>query len=89
MENKYYWTDIESGQRFECSKEYYENQIKQWDACIPKFDNKFQGTIMMMGTGGEQQYPKTFEELFKNTNIKPTTDEQGNTNYFLKARRRV
>ena len=29
--------------------------------------------------------PKTFEELFANTGIKPTTDENGNINYNFKA----
>ena len=29
--------------------------------------------------------PKTFEELFANTGIKPTTDENGSINYNFKA----
>jgi|688.fasta_scaffold684428_3 hypothetical protein len=33
----------------------------------------------------EKQYPKTFEELFANTSIKPKTDENGNTNWNFKA----
>lgn len=87
-DKQYYWIDIESGQKFECSKEYYENQLKQFNDIIPKFNGEFQGTVMMMGTGGEQLYPKTFEEAFKNTNIKPITDEQENKNYFIREARK-
>lgn len=32
-----------------------------------------------------KQTPKTFKELFSNTDIKPTTDESGNTHYNFKA----
>ncbi len=32
-----------------------------------------------------KQYPKSFKELFANTGIEPTTDEDGNINYNFKA----
>ena len=53
MENKYYWVDIESGIKFECSKEYYESMMKNWNDAIPKFNEiKFKIPIIY-GTGGE------------------------------------
>ena len=33
----------------------------------------------------EKETPKTFKELFANTGIKPTTDENGNIQYNFKA----
>jgi hypothetical protein len=32
-----------------------------------------------------KQYPKTFKELFANTGIEPTVDEEGNKHYAFKA----
>ena len=50
---KYYWTDIESGITFECSKEYRETMLKIWESVKPKIQNKNFGNLIITGTGGE------------------------------------
>ena len=52
---QYYWTDIESGVTFPCSKEYYDTMKATWIAAKPKLtkDYKKFGTMIITGTGGE------------------------------------
>tara|TARA_R110000822_G_scaffold2004_7_gene9568 strand:- start:18698 stop:19048 length:351 start_codon:yes stop_codon:yes gene_type:complete len=56
---KYYWTDIESGETFECSKEYRETMLSIWESAKPKLmgNQKF-GTVLFCGTspGGCDTY---------------------------------
>ncbi len=53
MENKYYWVDIESGIRFECSKEFRDSMLSMWEEAKPKLTDKSFGIVMLTGTGGE------------------------------------
>jgi len=57
MDEKYYWTDLESGVTFECSKEYHDSMTKMindiWEAAKPKIKPEFIGQIIITGTGGE------------------------------------
>ena len=57
MEKKYYWTDLESGFTFECSKEYHDSMTDMmnriWEAAKPKINPDFIGKIIITGTGGE------------------------------------
>jgi len=69
---KYYWTDLESGITFECSKEYRDSILAIWESCRPKIDElnlKF-GMPIITGTGGdiEKDEFKWFEDnhCFKN-----------------------
>lgn len=45
--------DFESGWPEIVSKDRHEKFMKMWDDCIPKFDGKLTGTIIMFGTGGD------------------------------------
>ena len=36
-EKQYYWTDLESGVRFPCTKEFHDSMMAIWNATIPKF----------------------------------------------------
>lgn len=47
-------------------------------------DEKRQGVKELIDKH-KQETPKTFKELFSNTGIEPTTDENGNTHYNFKA----
>jgi len=59
-----------------------EGQIKRYVDC-KGCDKKLPYAKLIPSK--EQEIPKTFEELFANTGIKPTTDENGNINYNFKA----
>ncbi len=52
MENKYYIPDIESGMRFEVTKEQYEGYIKAVESLLPKLSKKI-GVPILYGTGGD------------------------------------
>ena len=52
-EKQYYWTDIESGVTFPCSKEYYETMIDIWEAARPKFKPIVLIPPIITGTKGE------------------------------------
>ena len=59
-ENQYYWTDIESGVRFPCSKEYYEGMKRAWEECKPKLTSNSRniGSVIITGTKGDIDYDK-------------------------------
>ena len=60
-ESKYYYTDIETGQRISCTKEQLDNMRKSWEFVKPKF-TKAPGSIIMFGTAGEVE---DYDELKK------------------------
>ena len=47
---KYYWTDLESGVTFECSKEFRDSMLNTWEAAKPKFLGKPFGKVIITGT---------------------------------------
>lgn len=49
-ENKYYWTDIEIGEIFECTKEYRDSILKLWEDAKPSNIPPL-GQIILYGTG--------------------------------------
>jgi len=60
---KHYWTDIESGITFECTKKYRETMLQAWEAAKPKLTTRQFGQVLIFGTGGEiegDDYKKLF-----------------------------
>lgn len=53
-DKKYYLYDIESGYKFEVTKERHEAYMKAWEAARPKIDS-IKGSIMIYGTMGNME----------------------------------
>lgn len=54
-QKEYSWVDAFSGQRYSCSKEYYDKQILNWSLAYPTIDFKKHTLVpIITGTGGEQ-----------------------------------
>jgi hypothetical protein len=60
MEDKqYYWTDLESGVRYPCTKGHYDSMKKLWRDAMPKFVPSPKMTKLVFGTHtGENNWIK-------------------------------
>ncbi len=68
-DRKYYITDIESGYKYEVSKEYHEQYLAMWDYYKPKLDPNRKIPIQIYGTGGDMDNSGgSWLEMFKNDN---------------------
>jgi hypothetical protein len=61
-------------------KQWHGNQLKQALTDMMRKDEE-----LRLYDEKPKQYPKTFKDLFANTGIEPTTDENGDIHYNFKA----
>ena len=66
INDRYYLSDIESGEVYEVSKEQYEDFQEMWDDCRAILKDKNIGKPIVFGTGGIDFRAKDFEDMFYN-----------------------
>lgn len=64
-QKQYSWVDPESGERFLCSKEYYESMFKNFSDATPKLSNKFELKPIIYGTSGNINTNNDYEKLWE------------------------
>ena len=62
-QNKYYLSDLESGFKYEVSKDYYKSFMKAWEMFIPKINHTI-GMPILFGTAGELDNNQDLKEFF-------------------------
>lgn len=69
-EKQYYLRDLETGEKYLVSKEYYDKYMESWNYFGDRMSEKLKeyGKPLIMGTGGDMEGQNEFFKLFYNSN---------------------
>lgn len=65
-EKKYYLSDLETGYKYEVTKEYYERFMRDWDEMMANINKEYKGHPIIVGTMGGFENQDNLQEMFFN-----------------------